>query len=280
MRVIAIRLGGAPIGSLAIPTAASSDTVVRSITNLAAIGLERARGLEAAARAEAAQESGQLRATILDALAHEFKTPLTSMKVAASDLRANLRDDRSRELAAIIDEDLERLQLLVSDAVSMVRVESGDFTLRPELHLVSDLVATALRRFESTLEERRVEVSVPDTLAVRVDGELLGLALRQLLDNALKYSPPDSVIRIVATEGKTIDISVGNAGVPIPDHEQRRIFEPFFRGVRARRIPGTGMGLAIVRQVVEAHHGTVRAWSAPDTGTEVVMSLPQDGGRP
>jgi two-component system sensor histidine kinase KdpD len=258
---------------------ASSETVVRSIANLAAIGLERARGLEAAARAEAAQESGQLRATILDALAHEFKTPLTSMKVAASDLRASLTDDRSRELAAIIDEDVDRLRSLVSDAVSMVRVDSGDLTLRPELHRVSDLVATALRRFESTLDERQVEVSVPDTLAVQADGELLGLALRQLLDNALKYSPPGSVIRIAATEGKTIDISVGNSGVPIPDHEQRRVFEPFFRGVQARRIPGTGMGLAIVRQVVEAHHGTVRVWSAPDTGTEVVISLPQDGGR-
>ena len=132
MLVVAIQLGGAPIGALAIPNGDLSDTVVQSIASLAAIGLERARGLEAAARAEAAQESGQLRATMLDALAHEFKTPLTSMKVAAADLRASVPGERDRELAAIIDEDLDRLQSLVTDTVSMVRVDAGDFTPPPE----------------------------------------------------------------------------------------------------------------------------------------------------
>jgi two-component system sensor histidine kinase KdpD len=133
-------------------------------------------------------------------------------------------------------------------------------------------------RLGSRFGGRPVTIEVPAVL-VPMDFVLMAQVLVNLLDNALKYSPPDSVIRVVATEGKTIDISVGNSGVPIPDHEQRRIFEPFFRGAQARRIPGTGMGLAIVRQVVEAHHGTVRVWSAPDTGTEVVISLPQDGGR-
>ena len=94
--VIAIQLGGAPIGSLALMDAGLSDTVLHSIANLAAIGLERARSQEATARAEAAQQSSELRATVLDALAHEFKTPLTSMKAAASDLLASAVHQRPR----------------------------------------------------------------------------------------------------------------------------------------------------------------------------------------
>ena len=162
MQIVAIRLGGAPIGSLAIPDADLSDTVLQSVANLAAIGLERARGQEAAARAEVAQQSGELRATMLDALAHEFKTPLTSMKVAAADLRANVQDDRNRELAAIIEEDLDRLQSLVTDTVQMVRVDAGDFTLRPNDHSMSAIVSATLRQFEARLDGHAVVTRVPD----------------------------------------------------------------------------------------------------------------------
>jgi two-component system, OmpR family, sensor histidine kinase KdpD len=278
MLLVAIRLGGAPIGALAIPNAGLSDTVVQSIASLAAIGLERARGLEATARAEAAQESGQLRATMLDALAHEFKTPLTSMKVAADDLRASVSGERDRELAAIIDEGLDRLQSLVTDTVSMVRVDAGDFSLRPDRLQVSDLLAWTLRQFEARLDDRHVVTSVPEALSVEADRELLGLALRQLLDNAVKYSPAGSEIQIVATGGPAVSIAVRNSGVPIPDREQARLFERFYRGAQARGLPGTGMGLAIVRQIVEAHHGTVRVHSAPGSGTEFVVSLPQGEG--
>jgi two-component system, OmpR family, sensor histidine kinase KdpD len=278
MLFVAIRLGGAPIGALAIPNGGLSDTVVQSIASLAAIGLERARGLEAAARAEAAQESGQLRATMLDALAHEFKTPLTSMKVAAADLRANAPDERNREMAVIIDEDLDRLQSLVTDSVAMVRVDAGDFTLRPDRHRVADLVAWTLRQFEARLDDHDVLVSVPDTLLVQADRELLGLALRQLLDNAVKYSPPSSPIEIAATGGATVEIAVRNSGTAIPEREQTRLFERFYRGAQARQLPGTGMGLAIVRQIAEAHRGSVRVQSAPGAGTEFVISLPQEEG--
>jgi two-component system, OmpR family, sensor histidine kinase KdpD len=275
--VVAIRLGGVPIGSLAIPGSDSSDTVVQSIANLAAIGLERARGAEAAARAQAAQESGQLRATMLDALAHEFKTPLTSMKVAAADLRANAQGEGNRELAAILDEDLDRLQALVNDTVSMVRVDAGVFSLRPERVRVVDLVASTLRQFEARLEGRHVATLVPDSLTVHGDRELLGLALRQLLDNAVKYSPQNSAIEIAASGCDTIDIGVRNSGPPIPEREQARLFERFYRGSAARHLPGTGMGLAIVRQIAEAHRGSIRVRSAPDAGTAFVMSLPLEG---
>ncbi len=279
MLMVAIQLGGAPIGALAMPKGELSDTVVQSIANLAAIGLERARGLEAAARAEAAQESGQLRATMLDALAHEFKTPLTSMKVAAADLRASVTGEVNRELAAIIDEDLDRLQSLVSDTVSMVRVDTGDFSLRPDSVRVADLVASTLRQFEARLDGHQVATGVPDSLSVHGDRDLLGLALRQLLDNAVKYSPQNSTIQITASGGDTVDIGVRNSGPAIPEREQARLFERFYRGSVARHVPGTGMGLAIVRQIAEAHRGSVRVSSTSESGTEFVISLPGDGAR-
>lgn len=279
MQVVAVHLGGAPIGSLAIPDSDLSDTVLQSMTNLVAIGLERARGVEAAARAEVARQSGELRATMLDALAHEFKTPLTSMKIAAADLRANVAGDRNRELAAIVDEDLDRLQSLVTDTVQMVRVDSGDFTLRPNDHNVSDIVRATLRQLEARLDGHTVFARVPDALTIHADRELLGLALRQLLDNAAKYSPATSVIEISATGAGTIDLAVRNSGPPIPEREQARLFERFYRGSQARGIPGTGMGLAIVRQIAEAHRGTLSVSSAPGEGTEFRMSLPGEGSR-
>src|ERR1700688_85420 len=147
--LIAIQLGGAPIGSLAVMDVGLSDTVLHSIANLAAIGLERARSQEATARAEAAQQSGELRATVLDALAHEFKTPLTSMKAAASDLLATASTSaRDRELATIIDEELDRFQALVTDAVQMLRIDAGDFAMHVERHSVADVIAATLRPFE------------------------------------------------------------------------------------------------------------------------------------
>ena len=276
-QVVAIRLGGAPIGSLALPLAESSDTVVQSITNLVAIGLERARGQEAAARASAAQQSGELRATMLDALAHEFKTPLTSMKVAAGDLRANAEGERNRELAAIIDEDLDRLQSLVTDTVQMVRVETGDFRLRLNEHHLSDIVAATVRQFEVRLDGHSVVTSVPESMLIRADRELIGLALRQLLDNAVKYSPTTSAIEIAATGSDSIHISVRNSGPPIPPREQAKLFDRFYRGSQGRHVPGTGMGLAIVRQIAEAHRGTLTVSSSATEGTTFTLSIPGMG---
>jgi two-component system sensor histidine kinase KdpD len=276
--VIPIQLGGAPIGSLAIRTAAFSDTVLHSIANLAAIGLERARSQEATARAEAAQQSSELRATVLDALAHEFKTPLTSMKAAAGDLLAGAPTSaRDRELVTIIDEDLDRFQALVTDAVQMLRIDAGDFTVHLERHELADVVAAAVRKFERRLEGHRLLQSVPEHLTLDADRELLGLALRQLLDNALKYSPPTSTIEIDASGNGTVEITVRNSDSAIPEREQARVVERFYRGTHASHIPGTGMGLAIVQQIARAHAGTLTMSSSPEAGTAMTLSLPRGG---
>jgi two-component system, OmpR family, sensor histidine kinase KdpD len=276
LTVTAIHLGGAPIGSVGLTAVGLSDTVLNSIANLAAIGLERSRADEATARAKAARESSELRAAVLDALAHEFKTPLTAMKVASSDLRASgSTSARDRELVAIIDEELDHLGALVTDAVQMLRIDAGDFTIHPERHQLTAVVDATLKQFDHRLEGHNVVVHVPGDLAIDADGELLALALRQLLDNALKYSPPASTIEIRARGNGTIDVAVSNSGSIIPDSEQGRIFERFYRGSQARQVPGSGMGLAIVQQIARAHGGTLTLSSSSPAGTTFTLSLPR-----
>ena len=277
--IVAIQLGGAPIGSVAISGGRLSDTVVQSMANLVAIGLERARAVEATARAEAARESSELRATVLDALAHEFKTPLTAMKAASSDLLAtDTGSPQARELASIIDEELDRLSALVTDAVQMLRIDAGDFKVHVARHAVAPVVAAALKRFERHLDGHQVLERVPPDLSVDADRDLLSLAIRQLLDNAIKYSPPESIIEIAGAGNGAIDLSVRNSGPAIPEREQDRIFERFYRGVQARHVPGTGMGLTIVQEIMRAHGGHLRVTSAAGQGTTFTLSFPHGQG--
>lgn len=279
--VTPVRLGGAPIGSLALMGAELSDTVLQALVNLAAIGLEHARGREASTRAEAARQSSELRATVLDAVAHEFKTPLTSIKAAAGGLasQAHGTPGADQELVAIIDEEADRLQGLVTDAIQMLRIDAGDFVLHREHHRLSPIVAATIKESGLRTEGHTVLNNVPADLIVEADQHLLRLALRQLLDNALKYSPPTSTIEINATTANpgVVQIAVRNSGPTIPEHEQRRIFERFYRGTVARQVPGSGMGLAIVRKIADVHGGDVTVSSTgSSTGgsTEFRLSLP------
>jgi two-component system sensor histidine kinase KdpD len=276
--VTAIQLGGAPIGSVAVGGRRLSDTVLQSIANLVAIGLERSRAVEATARAEAARESSELRATVLDALAHEFKTPLTAMKAASSDLLSSEPPaSRNSELAAILDEEGDRLSALVTDAVRMLRIDAGDFVVRLGRHRLSLIVGEALKRLTHHLDDHHVIERVPADLSVNADRDLLSLAIRQLLDNAIKYSPETSTIEVSAQTNGEIEIAVHNSGSSIPEREQARVFERYFRGGDARQLPGTGMGLAIVAQIARAHGGSVRVASSPESGTTFTLSLPRAG---
>jgi two-component system sensor histidine kinase KdpD len=277
--VTAIRLGGAPIGSVAVMGGTLSDTVLQSLANLAAIALERERAREAALTVDAAQRSGELRTALLDSTAHELKTPLTSIRAAVSTLTSMDQPPASRELLVVIDEESARLQRLVHDAIQMFRVEAGDFHLERHPQRLRELVDRVVGEIEPRTAGRAVSNTVDAALVVEVDAGLFALALRQLFDNALKYSPPGSAIDIsAATSGRaphdTIELVVRNVGNTIPGHERDRVFERFYRGSGARQIPGTGMGLAIVRQIARAHGGDV-AVSSEAGVTEFRLGLPR-----
>jgi two-component system sensor histidine kinase KdpD len=272
-------LGGQCIGSLAIQGGELSDTALHALLNLMAISLENARSREIAVRAQAARQSEEFKSTLLDGLAHEFKTPLTSIKAAATALLAsNVSDAGQRhELLTIVDQEAERLSRLVTEATHLARIEAGKIQLNRQLQSVNSLVQSALEEIEAHRDGRKIEVSIASGLPqVLVDFDLMQLAIRQLLDNAVKYSPPQSPIRISArVRSDGLIIGVNSSGEPLSKAEQVRIFDKFYRGVNVRhQVPGTGMGLSIAREILLAHGGDIRLDSSTDHGTEFVVRLP------
>jgi two-component system sensor histidine kinase KdpD len=272
-----VSLGGQPVGSIGI-CGTVSEAALRAIASLSAIVLERGRIQDVTARAEAARQNEQLKSTLLDALAHEFKTPLTSIKAAiTSALSRYAHGPAEQDLLSIVDEEADRMNAMVTESIEVARVEAGHLHLHREPCRVSDLIAQALVRIRSFLDDREVEVSIPESLpAAHADANLIGLAARQLLHNAVKYSSPNSPIGVEArADAGEIEVRITNQGEGIPEHEQAAIFEKFYRGKATReRIPGTGLGLTIAREIVAAHGGQLRVVSQPGRGATFLFTLP------
>ncbi len=276
--LLPIRLGGEPLGAMAISGSEISDTAVNSIANLVAIALERARSLEAASRAEAARQSEELKSTLLDAVAHELKTPLTSIKAAATGLLtdASLKGPQV-ELLTIIDEEADRLNSMVTDAIRMARVEAGDVRIEKQPSDVSELVEGTVRRLRGAMQGRTVTIDVPQgTRPVAADRELISAVIGHLLENALKYSPAGMPIAVSArADGSGVVITVSDRGPGIAREDRERVFDRFYRGDAARRqAAGTGMGLAIASEVVKLHGGRIWVEDSPEPGARISFSLP------
>ncbi|HVO99695.1 MAG TPA: ATP-binding protein [Bryobacteraceae bacterium] len=277
--VASILLGGQPVGSLALKGSSLSDGALQALLNLVAIGLERVRTEEVSNRAEAARQSEQFKSTLLDAIAHEFKTPLTSIKAASTSLLADSPGltPESCELVSIIDEETDRMSQLVTEAVRMSQIDAGKLRLERESLDVAELLRRVLEHFALHSAGRTIRVNTaPNLPRISADPDLLSLALRQLVDNALKYSPPASPINVVADlEGDRVVIRVHDRGPGIPEREREKIFEKFYRRDGAKgRLPGTGMGLYIAREILRAHGGDIWIEGETDEGSEFCAGLP------
>jgi two-component system sensor histidine kinase KdpD len=276
LSILPLSLGGEPVGSLAIHGGAISDTALHAIANLAAIATERARAEETASRMEAARQNEAMKAMLLDALAHEFKTPLTSIKAAASSI-LDEQQPAQKELVTVIEEETDRLDSLVTETIRMARIEAGDLRLEKRPESVAELVSSALKQLRILLEDRDVKIEVsPKLPEVLADAELAGLTLRQLVTNAMKYSNPESPIAIRArVDDGYITISVKDFGPGIPQRELSRVFERYYRlANRGDRVPGTGIGLTIAHDIVKAHGGRIWVESAAGEGSEFFFTLP------
>jgi len=277
--VLPLSLGRQPVGSLAISGDSISDTALHAIGNLAAIVMERSRAEAAASRMEAARQNEAIKSMMLDALAHEFKTPLTSIKAAAS----SILDEgplAQKELVTVIEEESDRLDSLVSETIRMARIEAGDLHLERRPHTVDELITAALEKLRILLEDRELHIETePNLPPVMADAELIGLTIRQLLTNALKYASPESpiVIKAAAAAG-TVKISVKDFGPGIAPKDRQRIFEKYYRVQdNTGRIPGTGIGLTIARDIVDAHGGDIWVEGATGPGSEFFFTLPIAG---
>ena len=275
--IIPVRLGGQALGNLGLAGPLPSEAVLNAVAYLVAIGIERARALEEASHAEAARQSEVLKSALLDALAHDFKTPLTSIKAAATSLLGQARPAEERELMSIINEEADRLNQLVAETLEMVRIEAGKLHPERRPHEVGEVIYSTLADLKPVLLDRPVDVRLQNDLPLaEVDFDFILQVLKQLLDNAVKYSPARSPLTISARAGEgRIVISVADRGSGIDESEQMRVFDKFYRAREHRfRVPGTGMGLAIAKGIVEAHGGKIWVTSEPGQGSVFSFSLP------
>lgn len=278
---IPVRLGVKPIASLGVSGARLSRQTLDALGSLVAIAIERARAVEKLGETEAERQGERLKSALLDSIAHDFRTPLTSIKAAATSLLAvaNPEPSQRHELLTIINEECDRLNRLVEEAAEMSRLEAGEFELQLAPTPITDIIETALTQTKSALAGRPVRVNVPDDLPpVRADLVRIKEALVHLIDNANIYSPKDKPIVISAElTGDMVTTSVADQGPGIDDFEQGMIFDKFYRGKDQRYlVSGTGMGLPIAKAIIAAHNGTIAVTSQLGHGSVFSFTLPVD----
>ena len=276
--VAPVSLGGRIVGSLGAIGPALSEPALQAIANLVGIAVERARQHVTANRMEAARQNERLRSILLDALAHDFITPLTSMKGAITTVRSEYgHEPEEDDLLAVVEEEADKLSGMIDETVDMARIEPGRPRIRRCQLSITDLIQSSVDRMKSLLDGRPLEIQIQEGISpVSADPDMMGLALRQLLGNAVKYSPPGSTIAISAnqTDG-TVTIRVRDQGPGIPQIELESIFERFYRGSGTRdSVAGTGMGLSVARDIINAHQGKLWAENRPEGGAQFSFSLP------
>jgi len=232
-------------------------------------------------RIETQREDEHLKSILLDAIAHDFKSPLTSIKLSVTSLLDDLEGDREqrKELLSIIDAECSRIDQLVEEAMEMARLESDEVKPRLAFHAVGELVSAALEDCKPVLQSREIYVELKNRdSGLRVDLPLAKKVLVDLITNAHSYSSAGKPIRI-ATEKRSgfYRISVADQGPGIEESEINRIFEKFYRGRNHRnRVQGTGMGLPIAKAIVETHGGTISAVSRMGQGSVFTFTLPSE----
>lgn len=250
---------------------------------------------ERASHAEALRQSEKLKSALLDAVTHDLRTPLTSIKASITTLLDEVRgrtngnqlvalDYESKiEMMEVIDEESDRLNRFISGLIELARIEAGEMHLRRRWGAVDEIISAALQRAEPITRGHDVQLSIETDLpVVRVDERAVSEVVYTLVDNAAKYSPKGTSIRITAQryDDGLIKMAVEDSGEGIAVDLRERVFDKFFRAtrdgdIRTNRPSGTGMGLAIAKGIVEAHQGKIWIESGSGgKGTRVVFTLP------
>jgi two-component system sensor histidine kinase KdpD len=276
---IPLHTGVRPSGALLIEATSVSRETAEALGGLISMSIERAEALENSARSEAAQETERLRTALLDSVTHELRTPLTSIRASVTSLlsQRGLSDEERNDMLTVIDEESDRLNHLIEQAVEMAQLDAHKVHLEVRPQPVAALVHTAVDECREAHPAREMRVSLANTLPnVLADAEWIHKVLANLLENAVKYSPASQPIFVSADrQGAMVAISVADRGAGIEPLEQEMIFDKFYRGQGQReRISGTGMGLAICRAIVDAHGGTIGVTSQQGHGSVFTFTLP------
>ncbi len=275
--IIPIRTGVRPRGVLLIRGVLLSVATLEAIGGLISVSLDRAQAVDEATRAEGARESERLRTMMMDSITHEFRSPLTAIKVSISTLRtADVAQPAATELLAIIEEETDRLDSLVAQSVEMARLDTLEVTMDLKPNDLKPLIDRSLATAAQALARHKVDVALPPNLPlIEADPEWLTKLIVNLLENAAKYSPPGQPIFLTAERrGDFLACSIADRGIGIDPLEQGLIFDKFYRSPeRTNNISGTGMGLAICRAIAEAHGGTMQVTSQPGQGSVFTFTV-------
>ena len=257
--------------------------LLQTFANQTSLAVERSRMAEEAQQAQVDVEAERLRNALLSSVSHDLRTPLTAISGAASTLlESESLDSATRhELVQSIYDEADRLNRLVRNLLDMTRLEAGTVQVHKEWQLIEEVIGVALARLEKQLADRPVHTDLPPDLPpAPFDAALIEQVLINLLENALKYTPPGSAIDISAhVVGPELVIAVGDHGHGLPPGDLERVFEKFYRGKRYRAEAsgserGTGLGLTICRGIIQAHGGRIWAENQPEGGAIFRFSLP------
>lgn len=245
---------------------------------LAAIALERVHYIEVAQKALIGIESERLRNSLLAALSHDLRTPLTSL-VGLSESLTRAKPplaDAQQSVAEALHNEALRMSNLVVNLLDMARIQSGEIKLNLQWQFLEEVVGSALRASSAFLARHAIETRLAaDLPLIQIDAVLIERVLCNLLENATKYTPADSKIIIAAeVNGKMLDIAVRDNGPGLPAGKEDSLFEKFTRGEKESTTPGVGLGLAICKSIVQVHGGKIRAGKAPEGGAAIIFSIP------
>lgn len=283
---VPLRASGRTIGVLALadkrnnrPFSSAERTVLATFADQAAVALDRLSLLKEAQRAELLARTDELKSALMSAVSHDLKTPLASIMASVTSLLEPGMDwdeETERDFLQGIYDEARRLNRLVSNLLDMSRIEGGALHPEKEWYSVGEVVGSVAQRLEPRLAQHPLTTDVDENIPLLLfDFTEIDQVLTNLVENAIKYTPPGTAIHIAARQRENhVEVSVEDAGAGVSPEHLRHLFDKFYRVDKRSESPGTGLGLAITRGFVEAHAGRIWASNRSEGGLRVAFTLP------
>jgi two-component system sensor histidine kinase KdpD len=277
VRLAPLRVGTKPIGLLAATGRPIEPGTLDTLAGVVAIAIERAQFLEERKHAEFTRQSEALKTALLASLGHDLRTPLTAIRVAATNVKASWVTEADRhEQGDLILIEVERLTRLFQNVLEMARIDAAAVAAESRWAHPSEIVAAARDQVEHTLQGHPLEVHIDPDVPVRLDPRLTATAVAHLLENAAQYAPAGTTVHVSAgANGEGLIVTVRDHGPGIESADLPHLFERFYRGTASKaRASGTGMGLWIARGLLAAERGRIWAENCADGGAQFTVMVP------
>ncbi len=261
------------------PFSASEADVLKTVASQTALAIERSRLDQEVRATRLDAEASKLRAALFSSVTHDLRTPLSSIKASVSGLLgegASYSDEQREEMLRTVLEETDHLNSIVGNLLDLARIRSGTLTPSKQPVPIEEIISSALRRMRRTLERSPIRTNIrPELPPVDADPIQIEQALSNVVENAIRFSPAGSEVRISAARWRNVvRVRVADQGPGIAPADRKRVFEEFYRRDAGSGRGGTGLGLAIARAIVIAHGGTIWTEGAPGGGAAIVIDLP------